>query len=483
MGKECLNLVFEQEKNNSTSPASSCYSSSASSTASSSNDFSSGDAINKIKLMAKNCFNVIQLKNVAFREIKMPKRRVIAAKRAFYVRQLKSMAASYSVDQSHESTMQWIKRRSRELISPTPVPLTSGPSIDSLRIVMSEDSAKIAVLNSKESVVELFDSSADGLSSRRISLKHLSPFFPDTDCNKRSKSSSGSDVPNLMLARVSCPGDQLIFLHDISDALSDKKAAGNKKNVAFGWRTRDGDTNDSTIRSVSLKSFLVPSSSRCCNSRTSDHESQNNRSKDDDEILCHVISYPCEKIFKTFHREPFNDFIILSTDGQVTRFDLEQDDISVGRGIESVHLMDRNKNSGSVVAAAALDQTSSSLLIHISSQFVPCPDSLAPSPLILMHHLQSHQQQEQQSPAKVCSEGDETMRFHGAGGIVSSCCSRNEHLLSNVPLSQRKASLAEPLDNTSQEPAATLSMDQLLVVDLNSLDVYDQIHLGCDLSC
>ncbi|XP_054159596.1 uncharacterized protein LOC128957806 [Oppia nitens] len=101
---------------------------------------SSGEMIYSIREAAKNCYDVIDLKRVAFNEIKLPKRKYMATKRSFYVKQITSQLER-SI-QSKESTTQWFRRRSSELL--LGLKANNNVKID-YRIVISSDRSKVVL--------------------------------------------------------------------------------------------------------------------------------------------------------------------------------------------------------------------------------------------------------------------------------------------------------------------------------------------------
>src|SRR6266487_7160095 len=84
-----------------------------------SQETASGELINEIRNKAKTCFDVFELKRVAFTEVKLPKRKNLASRRAFYVRQI----LSSSPITAPESKTHWLYRRGSEILG-----LSSGLS-------------------------------------------------------------------------------------------------------------------------------------------------------------------------------------------------------------------------------------------------------------------------------------------------------------------------------------------------------------------
>lgn len=99
---------------------------------------SSGDLINNIRETTKNCYDFLELKRIAFNEIKTPKRKYLATKRAFYVKQINNRSELSLKTNLKESTTQWIRRRSSELLG-------LRPNFSQLRVVFSSDASKAVI--------------------------------------------------------------------------------------------------------------------------------------------------------------------------------------------------------------------------------------------------------------------------------------------------------------------------------------------------
>lgn len=102
---------------------------------------SSGELINMIRETAKNCYDVFELKRIAFNEVKLPKRKYMATKRSFYVKQINSQIEKSMQSIAKETTSQWIRRRSSEILGIKRM----GYKEDECRIVISLDQTKVAV--------------------------------------------------------------------------------------------------------------------------------------------------------------------------------------------------------------------------------------------------------------------------------------------------------------------------------------------------
>lgn len=103
---------------------------------------SSGDLINTIREIAKNCYDVFELRRIAFHEVKLPKRKYMATRRSFYVKQITSQIQKSIQPNAKETTTQWIRRRSNELLG-----LKANNHRDECRIVISLDQTKVAVFS------------------------------------------------------------------------------------------------------------------------------------------------------------------------------------------------------------------------------------------------------------------------------------------------------------------------------------------------
>ena len=95
----------------------------------------SGDLINKIRETAQNCYDLFEFKRIAFNEIKLPKRKDMASKRAFYAKQIITRSQLSLKTDIKETTSQWIRRRSSELLG-------LKPNICELKVIMSSDASK-----------------------------------------------------------------------------------------------------------------------------------------------------------------------------------------------------------------------------------------------------------------------------------------------------------------------------------------------------
>jgi hypothetical protein len=103
---------------------------------------SSGELINTIRETAKNCYDAFELRRIAFHEIKLPKRKYMATRRSFYVKQITSQIQKSIQPNTKETTTQWIRRRSSEILG-----LKVNNHIDECRIVISLDQTKVAVFS------------------------------------------------------------------------------------------------------------------------------------------------------------------------------------------------------------------------------------------------------------------------------------------------------------------------------------------------
>ena len=109
----------------------------------------SGDLINMIRERAQNCYDLLELKRIAFNEIKIPKRKYMASKRAFYVKQIISRSESSVKTDTKETTSQWIRRRSSELLGLKPYNCE-------LKVVISSDASKVvAFRRSSKNITEI----------------------------------------------------------------------------------------------------------------------------------------------------------------------------------------------------------------------------------------------------------------------------------------------------------------------------------------
>ena len=125
----------------------------------------SGEFINTIRENVKNCFDLVELKRIAFNEIKLPKRKCMATKRCFYVKQITAQSDK-SLLSNKKASCHWFRRRSNETFSLT---------CSQYRIVISYDRSKVAILRQiHRSVNELSILSAQGNQSQSLSKPDLS---------------------------------------------------------------------------------------------------------------------------------------------------------------------------------------------------------------------------------------------------------------------------------------------------------------------
>lgn len=99
-------------------------------------DLPAGECINLIRDKAKRCYDIVGLKKTAFGQIKIPRRKNLATRRAFYVKQL----CVALTEEKNETTAQWIKRRSSEILG-----LRSPVMSKEARVIISSNRNSIAV--------------------------------------------------------------------------------------------------------------------------------------------------------------------------------------------------------------------------------------------------------------------------------------------------------------------------------------------------
>lgn len=159
-------------------------------------DRSTGETINIIRGKTVNCFDVLELKRIAFGQVKIPRRKHLATRRAFYVKQLNGLALTNSRSTGSETTAQWIRRRSSELLG------LSQPFLDkSPKIVLSADKTKIAICRFAE---------GDSVSSSAREAEIFSCYPNETSC-KTFSTLLAQPPRGLTLYGVADDGSKLVF--------------------------------------------------------------------------------------------------------------------------------------------------------------------------------------------------------------------------------------------------------------------------------
>ncbi|RWS14163.1 hypothetical protein B4U79_07775 [Dinothrombium tinctorium] len=148
--------------------------------------FTSGDLVNIIRNGSKKCYDVMGLRKIAFTQVKLPKRKHLATRRAFYVKQLINETRRDSVS---ESRGKWLRRRSLEL----------------LHFSVEQESSFNFVMSCNRSTVATFNGS---LNKGNIEVQIVGNRWRKTislSAKRRQK--------NLTLIGVSNDGENLIFCH------------------------------------------------------------------------------------------------------------------------------------------------------------------------------------------------------------------------------------------------------------------------------
>lgn len=164
---------------------------------------STGETINLIRKRAAVCHDIIELKQIAFGQIKIPRRSYLSTRRAFYLKQINSQPASsnFQLAATESSTVHWIRKSSEilGLTSPSP-PSKQQPT----RVVFSNDRSKVAWCRP-----------SSGNQSKEIELLHL---FSCHDLPVPTATASGTHTlavgghsRNSMLVGVANDGSKLIF--------------------------------------------------------------------------------------------------------------------------------------------------------------------------------------------------------------------------------------------------------------------------------
>ena len=157
-----------------------------------------GDLINCIRSRAQNCYDVLELKRVAFYQIKILRRKQLATRRAFYLKQLLSnpiIATSYASPPTPETPTQWLRRRSCEIFSLTKKSLLiqtrqGGKYI----VVVSQDQTKVGLMNDM---------------SRKVQIQTID--LMNTDQDEISGEKIWSPLKDLELCGIGNKGKRLLF--------------------------------------------------------------------------------------------------------------------------------------------------------------------------------------------------------------------------------------------------------------------------------
>ena len=194
-------------------------------------DISSGDVINSIRARAKRCYDVISLKSSAF-NIKLIRRKQLATRRAFYLKQLKNqtmtpklasvslpssplqkmsfkrsanlvMSASMKIKNERlirkESTKDWIRRRSSQLLGLASKELEPDKNV--IKMIQSEDASKLVIVY------------ADAKVNPGVEFMEIIDFSRENQENSQNliRKCIKSPVQGFKLAGVSNSGKRLLF--------------------------------------------------------------------------------------------------------------------------------------------------------------------------------------------------------------------------------------------------------------------------------
>lgn len=149
-----------------------------------------------IREKTRNCFDLLELRRIAFSEIKLPKRKYMAARRCFHVKQISCQSAS-SLVLNQRQFSQFYRRRSSDTV------FVKCPEY---RIVISGDHSKVAILRK----------------SHR-SVSDITILSSDENLNK-SQSKTDWSLKSSVLIGVTNDGKRLVFTRFSSKIFSKVKS-------------------------------------------------------------------------------------------------------------------------------------------------------------------------------------------------------------------------------------------------------------------
>ena len=183
------------------------------------NNATTGDTINLIRNRANSCHDIIELKQIAFGQIKIPRRSYLSTRRAFYLKQINSQANNdIMFSSATETTVQWIRKGS-EILGITFPSSSSTSQSKQMKVVFSNDHSKVALCRvnsnggntSTSSTSSSTSSVTSSSTSSSSSSKEIELFSCHDDLPPESNILRGPQSRNVVLAGVSNDGLKLIF--------------------------------------------------------------------------------------------------------------------------------------------------------------------------------------------------------------------------------------------------------------------------------